>query len=85
MATKTISLELDAYERLKRAKRGNESFSSVVRRARFSPEPSTGASILEETAALFEAGGAPSRAELDYLAERRDEPPRVSPSHWRSQ
>lgn len=33
MAIKTISLELDAYERLKRAKRGKESFSSVVRRA----------------------------------------------------
>jgi hypothetical protein len=35
MATKTISLELDAYEKLKRAKQGGESFSSVVRRARF--------------------------------------------------
>ena len=35
MATKTISLELDAYEKLKRAKRGSESFSEVVRRARF--------------------------------------------------
>ena len=36
MATKTISLELDAYEKLRRAKRGpRESFSSVVRRARW--------------------------------------------------
>ena len=33
MATKTITLELDAYEKLRRAKQGGESFSSVVRRA----------------------------------------------------
>jgi hypothetical protein len=33
MATKTITLEVDAYERLKRAKRSpRESFSEVVRR-----------------------------------------------------
>jgi hypothetical protein len=33
MATKTITLEIDAYERLKRAKRSpRESFSEVVRR-----------------------------------------------------
>ena len=33
MATKTIPLEIDAYERLKRAKRTpRESFSEVVRR-----------------------------------------------------
>ena len=36
MATKTISLEIDAYDKLRRAKRGErESFSSVVRRARW--------------------------------------------------
>ena len=55
MAIKTISLELDAYEKLKRAKRGKESFSAVVRRARFDSEESSGASILEETAALYKA------------------------------
>ena len=42
MATKTISLELDAYEKLRRAKRTpRESFSSVVRRAKFVDEPRT--------------------------------------------
>jgi predicted CopG family antitoxin len=33
MAIKTISLELDVYEKLKRAKRGRESFSAVIQRA----------------------------------------------------
>lgn len=48
MATKTVSLELDAYEKLKRAKRTpRESFSSVVRRARWSDEPATGKEVLE--------------------------------------
>lgn len=47
MATKTISLELDAYERLRSAKTGErESFSAVVRRAVFMPAAHTGASIL---------------------------------------
>ena len=46
MATKTISLELDAYETLKAAKRPGESFSATVRRARFGPSDSTGRSVL---------------------------------------
>lgn len=32
MATKTISITLDAYRRLVRLKRGKESFSDVIRR-----------------------------------------------------
>jgi len=76
MAIKTISLELDAYERLKRAKRGKESFSAVVRRARFDAPKSTGSAILEETEAA---------KTLDYWTrvEAEDsEKPRISGSKW---
>ncbi len=53
MATKTISLELDAYEKLRRAKRSErESFSEVVRRARWDEVASTGASILAQLTEL---------------------------------
>jgi hypothetical protein len=88
MAIKTISLELDAYERLKRAKRGKESFSAVVRRARFDAPESSGSAILAETAALYNAKkGAPAKT-LEYWsdAEAEDaEVPLVSPSKWDSE
>lgn len=85
MATKTITLELDAYERLKQAKRGKESFSAVVRRARFDGESSSGAFILEKTAALYEAGkGVPAKTfkYWDEAARRTEKPARISPSAW---
>ena len=48
MATKTISLELDAYEKLRRAKRDErDSFSSVVRRARWDERPPTAGEIAD--------------------------------------
>lgn len=53
MATKTISLELDAYEKLKRAKKAGESFSQVVRRARFERGAVTG----NELKSYYESGG----------------------------
>ncbi len=45
MATKTITLELDAYERLRQAKRGGESFTEVVRRAVWVDAPATGEAL----------------------------------------
>lgn len=56
MATKTISLAEDAYERLKRAKREGESFSDVVRR-------------LTSGVALAEFHGALSEDTADELEE----------------
>lgn len=47
MATRTISLRLEAYEKLKRARRyRDESFSEVVLRARWPEESTTGAALL---------------------------------------
>lgn len=54
VATKTITLELDAYEKLRAAKKAGESFSAVVRRAVFADGPLTGADLL----AYLGAGGA---------------------------
>jgi hypothetical protein len=53
MATKTITLELDAYEKLRSAKRGGESFTEVVRRALWLDAPATGESLLH----YFRNGG----------------------------
>jgi hypothetical protein len=73
MATKTISLELDAYDKLKKAKRSErESFSEVVRRARFDNEPSTGPTILAHLSRLrarYPTSFLPDEA-LDRLDER---------------
>jgi len=86
MPIKTISLELDAYEKLKRAKRGKESFSAVVRRARFDSPENTGETILQEWKALYNAKRKPvGKAVLDYWNEMEQEEQlsgRVSPSHW---
>jgi hypothetical protein len=74
MATKTITLELDAYEKLRLSKRPGESFTQVVRRARFEEDPATGDSLRQ----YFRAGG--GGVAEDYLdavdaAEKNDPPP----------
>jgi len=53
MATKTITLELDAYEKLRAAKKNGESFSEVVRRATFAEAPLTAGDLL----AYIRSGG----------------------------
>jgi predicted CopG family antitoxin len=47
MATKTISLELDAYVKLKAAKQPGESFSDVVRRGVWTKGLLTGTALLQ--------------------------------------
>lgn len=82
MATKTISLELDAYEKLRRAKQEGESFSAVVRRARFGPADASGASILDQLNAL-EPRDADHAAAACWEAEGTVEALRnASPSAW---
>jgi hypothetical protein len=62
MATKTITLEIDAYEKLRAAKKAGESFSEVVRRCAFNDDPLTGEELLQ----YFRAGG--SAISERYLA-----------------
>lgn len=75
MATKTISLRVEAYERLRRARRTpDESFSDVVMRAEWSDHGLTA----RELKARYERGG-PLLSEdaLDRIeeAQREDRPP----------
>jgi predicted CopG family antitoxin len=75
MATKTISLKLEAWERLKRARRTpDESFSEVVMRAQW---PEVGITA-EELLALYRVQGSHLTAEaMDRIeeADRGDQPP----------
>lgn len=48
MATKTISIDLEAYERLRRARRTrSESFSMVIKRASWPTPPRTAGALLK--------------------------------------
>jgi hypothetical protein len=74
MATKTISIDLEAYERLRRARLApDESFSRVIKRARWNDEVRTAAGLLT----AFEETPLPEPdafARLDE-AQRADSPP----------
>lgn len=67
MATKTISLQLDAYEKLRAARRRpSESFSQVIRRARWPEETITAGELLRR---YRERGGFLSEEDLDRIDE----------------
>ena len=82
MATKTISIELDVYERLKRAKRSpRESFSSVLRRAHWPDETPTVSDVRERYRKHLAQGHGLFREEALDAAQ---EAPRRSPAKHRS-
>lgn len=76
MATKTISLRIEAWERLRRARRSpDESFSDVVMRAEWPEAGMTG----REIRAVYDREGAHlSAASLERIetVTREDRPPR---------
>ncbi|CAJ1510493.1 antitoxin VapB family protein [[Mycobacterium] holstebronense] len=74
MATKTISIDIEAYERLRAARRSpDESFSRVIKRAHWRNEARTAGALLAALAALPVA----TEDELERLdeAQRMDFPP----------
>jgi predicted CopG family antitoxin len=81
MATKTITLELDALEKLEAAKwTPEETISDVVRRAQFPQKPHLARELLEDFRARV--GSSPlSEETLDRLEEAQRHP-RHSASHW---
>ena len=66
MTTKTISLELDAHEKLRSAKKPGESFSWVVRRAVVMDSPMTGGKLREY---LANGGSGVSKKYFDAVDE----------------
>lgn len=75
MATKTISLKLEAYERLLAVRRyASESFSQIVLRARWPEDTVTGRSLLER---CRQHGPFFSEDDLDRITEMKakDAPP----------
>lgn len=74
VATKTISIDLEAYERLRRARLApDESFSRVIKRARWRNDLKTAAGLLRS----LQEAPLPDPSVLDRLdeAQRTDFPP----------
>lgn len=66
MVLKTISIDLEAYERLRRARRSrSESFSMVIKRAIWPAPPRTAGALLE----AFASTRVMDEGTLDRLAE----------------
>lgn len=74
MDTKTVTLELDAFHKIERARRPTESFSEVIRRGNWPKVAMTGRELL---AHLHARGPLFTEEELDSIdrAESRDLPP----------
>ncbi len=80
MATKTISIDLEAYERLRAARRSpDESFSRVIKRAHWRNESMTASALLDALADLPMVSD-DILTRLDD-AQREDAPPE---DPWRS-
>ena len=76
MPTKTISLRLEAYDRLARARKTpSESFSDVIMRARWDTEPTTAATYLRLVRERGPAYAAPELTDIEEL-KRADRPPK---------
>ena len=71
MPSKTISLEVDAYNRLKASRRAGESFSEVVRRITLPPAKATAADLLAEMKAGTFGRGVEWNAVKRAVAGRR--------------
>jgi predicted CopG family antitoxin len=71
MATKTISITEEAYERLKSWKKGNESFSDVIRKIGKSRKLSSFAGVLSKDAGEYLEKSVREGRKLSRLREQR--------------
>jgi predicted CopG family antitoxin len=79
MASKTISIDLEAYERLRRARQArDESFSMVIKRAVWPEPPRTASALLDALAAL-----PPVEADVLDRLEQAQRDDRAPEDPWR--